>query len=71
MKVAHVDRSCLVCVEQREVLSLLRLAALALGSASTASDDARFAAELQAALLAALRDQLRDGAPSGAGLPQV
>lgn len=58
MKVAHLDSSCLVCVDRREALSLLRLASLCMGSTTTASDDARFALELQSALLAALRDQL-------------
>ena len=60
MKVAQVDRSCLLCVDRREALSLLRLASLTLGAASTASDDARFAMELHSALLAALRDQLAE-----------
>lgn len=58
MKVAHLDTSCLVCVDRLEALGLLRLASLALGSTSTASDDARFAMQLQSALMAALRDQL-------------
>jgi len=60
MKVAQLDRSCMLCVDRREALSLLRLASLTLGSASTASDDARFAMELHGALLAALRDQLAE-----------
>lgn len=60
MKVAHLDRSCLLCVDRREALSLLRLASLSLGVSSTVSDDARFAMELQGALLAALRDQLAE-----------
>ncbi len=59
MKVAHLDSSCLLCVDRREALGMLRLASLALGSTSTASDDARFAMELQSALRAALLDQLR------------
>lgn len=69
MKVAHVDRSCLVCVDRREALKLLRLVSLSLGAASTASDDARFAMELQGALLAALRDQLADQQDSDVSQP--
>lgn len=59
MKVAHLDSSCLLCVDRQEALGMLRLASLALGFTATASDDARFASELQLALMAALRDQLR------------
>ena len=69
MKVAHLDRSCLLCVDRREALNLLRLASLSLGASSTASDDARFAMELQGALLAALRDQLAEQHDSDASHP--
>ncbi|MFM7548713.1 MAG: hypothetical protein ACKO7Z_11155 [Cyanobacteriota bacterium] len=71
MRVTHHDHSCLVCLDRHGALSLLRLASLGLGSAATASDDGRFAMELQAALLAALRDQLRSDAPGGAGSHQL
>ena len=69
MKVAHLDRSCLLCVDRREALNLLRLASLSLGACSTASDDARFAMELQGALLAALRDRLAEHHESDVSQP--
>lgn len=59
MKVAHLDSSCLLCADRRDVLQLLRVTSLALGSSAATTDDTRFAMEFQSALLAALRQQLR------------
>mgnify|MGYP006272443965 CR=1 FL=1 len=63
MKVAQVERSCLLCMDRREALSLLRLAHLsqqssAVSAQGVVSEDVGFARELQSTLLGALRSQL-------------
>lgn len=63
MKVAQFERSCLLCMDRREALSLLRLAhlsqrSMALTVQGAASEELGFARELQSLLLGALCSQL-------------
>jgi hypothetical protein len=71
MKVAQFERNCVLCMDRREALSLLRLAhwsqrSLAVPARGVESEDVGFARQLESTLLSALRSQLEQevwGAP--------